>query len=408
MSPAIFYDPRVHDYGSAIGEGFSRGLAGAAQMQQMAVTQKKLDMQQRIEAANAENAKALEEMQAQLKGMPTIEAISGDANAEVRGATSPAVAERFATGGAEEATGLARTAALKDVEGNKKQREELISKKTALIAGYDKTRYQNYIKHGLPELAEAIQERSVAMAAALGKNVGKKAGLNFLKAGPMGDMVAGVTEDDIEETKDHFEIKEWGPNRDGIVRANKKTGEVEVIREPTPKEEKEDKPPTTRDFQEGRSKVTKQWNPETKTWDELSRGPMDKPESGSKSEAKKEWTKGDVRQEYNNLNTYLNKAEADIANRLEEEGEDTGLKAQLEKIRKIRTGLMKYRSDDMWSVSDPKSSERGKYPRNLQKIEDYLAGFGDQGEQKKDITQEKPTTGKKNRPDLNSYYKTGG
>ncbi|MCE5280667.1 MAG: hypothetical protein LLG93_01060, partial [Deltaproteobacteria bacterium] len=123
---------------------------------------------------------------------------------------------------------------------------------------------------------------------------------------------------------------------------------------------------------------------------------------GSKADAKKEWTKGDVRQEYNNLNGYLNKVESDLAKQIETEGESADLSEQLAKVRNIRKGLMKYRSDDEWSVSDENSSERGKYPRNLQKIADYLAGFGEQ-EKPKDITQMKPTakgsaTGKVRKP----------
>lgn len=401
----IYYNPEVWNWGGKLAEGGLAGMAFAKGMQDVQSNKRKMDMEKRIDAANAEIGDLYKEAQGKLQGMPKIEAIPENANEGITSmAKSPALAEQSVAGGTEEGTGLARAAQLKDVEGNKAKREQAVQAKTEIMADLSRKRHDIYLKHNLPELADKIRTQHVAEAAALGKNVSEKVAFNYLKKGPLADMMEGVTEKDFSKDGDKWHIT----FKDGNTYSyNEKTGETK-IEEGTHAKEKEDKPPTTRDFQEGRSKVTKQWNPETKTWDELSRGPMDKPESGSKSEAKKEWTKGDVRQEYNNLNTYLNKAEADIAKRLEEEGEDTGLKAQLEKIRKIRTGLMKYRSDDMWSVSDPKSSERGKYPRNLQKIEDYLAGFGDQGEQKKDITQEKPTTGKKNRPDLNSYYKTGG
>ena len=401
MAGGIYYNPDVWDWGGKLAQGGLAGMAMVKGAQEIQSNKRKMDMEKRIDAANTEIADLYKEAQGKMQGVPKIEAIPENANEGIiSAAKSPALAEQSVQGGTEEATGLAQAAQLKDVEGNKAKREAAIQQRTDIAAELAKKRHDIYIKHQLPELADRLKTQHIAEAAALSKNVSKKAGLSFLQKGPLADYFEGVTEDDIQLKDRMVKIEHLGPNKDGAGMFDLKTKQFEWVSQPSAKEEKEETEKST-EWGYGQRKILS--GPDKGKIVKVPTAPREG--RGAKDEAKKEWSKGDVRQEYNNLNTYLNKVETDLSKRIENEGESEGITVQLEKVRNIRQGLMKYRSDDEWSVSDANSSERGKYPRNLQKISDYLAGFG--VEQKKDITKEKPTVGKKNRPDLNSYY-TGG
>lgn len=387
----LYYDPSVHDWGSKVVQGGLAGLAAASGVQKYEAEKMKLDEAKKMQAVKDEIRKAHEEYMKEVK--PAAEVVSGaEAGFEPTQAGAALAAEQ---GVAAEGQGLAGMLAQQQAA---KAMEEQKAKPLIAKAQFMTKAKEIFEKHGMVDQAMALGNNYMKHVKEIGDVLGPKAALKELKTGMLKDQFEGVTENDISNKNGTWKVEAIGPNKDGIVTMSP-DGKLEIVREPTPKEDKDMGGVTgLRHFKEdtksGTFDVTEEYDKTTKTWKEKSRSRIkDTTATGSQKDEK--WTAGKVRQEYNNLNSWLKESENDILKQVEESGQTAEnmapeYKVRLEKIRNIRQNIMKYRSDDEWNVTE--SKEAGKYPRNLKLITDYLSGFGP-GEkpQEKDITKMTPT-----------------
>ena len=391
-NPGLFYDPSVHDYGSKAVAGGLAGLAMVQRGQDIQANKMKMDEAKKMQAVKDEIAAAYKSVEGDLKapegGMdPTQQGmIAMDQRGAIQaegvptGQETPAIAERVAAEG-QKPQGLAGLLAEKQAA---QATEERKSKPLIAKAQFMTKAKEIFEKHGMVDQAMAIENNYIKHVGMIGHYVSKKAAFKELKQGMFKDSFQDMTEADIEDKGDHFMIEKVGPNNDGIVKFNKKEGTIEIIKEPTAKEETE----KSEAWGYGQRKILS--GPDK---GKIVGVPVAPTHEGGGAAKDEKWTAGKVRQEYNNLNSYLKESENDIIKQTEEAGETPETKARLEKIRNIRQNIMKYRSDDEWSVTE--SKEAGKYPRNLKNITDYLSGFGGGAAPKKDITEMKPSTGGK-------------
>lgn len=349
----IYYDPEVWNWGGKAIQGGLAGLAAKGKMNEMALQQEQLDQVARAKKANEEIAQLYAEQQEAMKNAPPIGKRPELANSEPPMDREP------------EEEGLAEAARVKDYETAKKEHDDAVQYRTDLAASTAKKRHDIYMKHQLPEMADKLAQQHILEAAAIGKNVGKKAGLSFLQKGPMGHMFEGMTLDDIDEDKDHFTATNFGPNHDGIMRLHKKTGEVTIVKEPTPKEETGEK---YIDWGYGQKKNVKTG--------EIHKVPV-KPDHESKANL---WDLNKVRQEYNTRRAHLAQQETSLKKQLEDYAEANGIrdydsipndnpaKIHLEAVRNVQKNLPMYQSNDEWLVSNKKGE-----PTNLYSMDKYLA-----------------------------------
>lgn len=371
----IFYNPDVWDWGGKAIQGGLAGMAMVKNAQDIQSGKRKMDMEKRIDAANAEIADLYKETQGKLQGMPKIEALPDNANEGITSmAKSPALAEQSVAGGTEEQAGLARAAQIKDVEGNKQRREQSVQAKTEIMADLSRKRHDIYLKHNLPELADKIRTQHVAEAAALGKNVSEKVAFSYLKKGPLADMMEGVTEKDFSKDGDKWHIT----FKDGNTYSyNEKTGETRIEEGTHEKTEKDTMGGSTglRHFKKGGFDITEEYDKETKTWKEKGRTPINAGGAGGAGGKDEKWTIPKIRQEWDKAESLIGKRIKEIQSELSLIGDEQGpdqkaaspLNTELDSLRKVQRNIPAYRDNDADAV------KRGHDPINYGKVARYIA-----------------------------------
>lgn len=371
--PGVFYDPSVHDWGSKVVQGGLAGMAMARNAQEYEAGNMKMDKAKKEEQAEAKVGEIYKELQEKLKAAPAIDEAFENKAAGMAPA-STALAEQAADPESKvmESGGLAGAAAEQENEKLKGKRIEAIKFSTDLMAEATNKRHQVYMEAGLSDKADALTQRHIAEAAALGKNVGKGAALSFLQKGPLAKMFIGNTEDDIEILKDRIKVDKVGKNNDGFVEYDYKTRELRVLKEPTVDEKKPEKATAYDDYRKG--KLAAGWS-EDKVAEGWAALQHPRAAGGGASGKEEKWTIPKIRAEWDKAESLIGKRIKEIQSELSVIGEERGpdqkaadpLNTELDSLRKVQRNIPAYRDNDADAVKN------GHGPINYGKVARYIA-----------------------------------